>query len=123
MKTEQIQHFKKKLEEEKLVLESDLKSVGRVNPENSGDWEATPADQDIQTADENELGDKFEVYEENTAILKPLESRFNEVKNALLKIDAGEAGKFGICEVCNKVIETERLEANPAAATCIEHMQ
>lgn len=121
MNTEQITHFKKKLEEEKLVLENDLKSVGRVNPENPADWEAVPANQDIQQADENELGDKFEVYEENTAILKPLESRFNEVKKALLKIEAGE--KFGICEVCEKVIEHDRLEANPAAPTCIEHMK
>ncbi len=120
MNTEQINKLKTKLEEEKTVLENDLKSVGHVNPENTGDWEATPVKQDIDGADENELGDKFETYEGNTAILKPLESRYNEVKKALGKITSGTG--FGVCEVCQKTIESDRLEANPAASTCKEHM-
>lgn len=121
MTTEQIQNFKKKLEAEKKLLESELKSVGRVNPENPADWEPTPAkNQDIDAADENELGDKFEVYEGNAAILKPLEIRYNNVKKALHKIAAGKG--FGICEVCGKEIEMDRLEANPPSPTCKEHM-
>jgi len=121
MTTEQTQQHKARLEAELEVLETDLKSVGRINPENPADWEPVPADQDLQEADPNEMGDKFEQYEENTAILKPLESRYNEVKKALKKISSGS--DFGMCEVCGKEIESDRLEANPAAPTCKEHMK
>lgn len=119
MPTEQ-QQFKQKLEQEMLVLVKDLKSVGRINPENPGDWEALPANQDLQQADPNEMGDKFEQYEENTAILKQLETRYNEVKKALDKFNSGKG--FGLCETCGKEIESDRLAANPAAATCKVHM-
>lgn len=115
-----IKKFKTQLEQELKVLESDLTSVGRVNPENPNDWEPRPADQDISEADPNEMGDKFEEYEENTAILKPLEIRYNDVKKALAKIESGNG--FGVCEVCDGKIEADRLEANPAAATCKAHM-
>lgn len=121
MHTEQIQTFKKKLEEEKALLESELKSVGRINPENAADWEARPEDQDISRADENELADKFEEDEENEAILEPLEARYNQVKKALNKISSGKG--YGICEVDGEPIEPDRLEANPAATTCKKHMK
>ena len=42
-----------------------------------------------------------------------------EIDAALEKM---EKGTYGICEVCNKPIEEDRLEANPAAKTCKEHM-
>ena len=121
MNKDQIENFKNKLGEEKRTLEDDLKSVGRINPENPADWESTPANQDILKSDINELGDKFEGYEENTAILEPLEIRYNEVKNALAKINSGKG--YGVCDVCGQPIEPERLEANPAAATCEAHMR
>jgi len=31
-------------------------------------------------------------------------------------------GNYGICEVCKKKIEMDRLEVNPAARTCKERM-
>lgn len=121
MNKDQIKNLKDKLEKEKKLLESDLKSVGRINPENPADWESTPANQDILKSDINELGDKFEEYEKNSAILEPLEIRYNEIKNALAKIDSGE--RYGVCDVCDKPIEFDRLEANPAATTCEAHMK
>ena len=107
--------FKKKLEEEFKTLEEELKTVGRVNPNNPGDWEAIPSDVDIDGADENELADKIEFYEDNSAILKQLETQYNGVRKALAKI---AEGKYGICEVCGEMIEKTRLEANPSAQTC-----
>lgn len=111
-------HFKAKLEEELKVLEEELASVGRKNPDNPKDWEAEVKDLTPDTAEESEVADYMEEYEGNTAILKQLEIRYNEVKRALEKI---ADGKYGICEVSGEPIETERLEANPAARTCIEH--
>ncbi len=114
-----IQDLKSKLEEELRGLEEELNFVGRKNPDVKTDWEAEPADLDTDSADESEVADKIEEYEENSAVLGELEIRYNEVKDALKKI---EEGRYGLCEVDGKPIERDRLEANPAARTCKEHM-
>ena len=113
-------HFKEKLEAEKVILEKELEKVGRRNPDNSSDWEATPGNTDGVQADENLAADKIEDYEENVAIVNTLETRYNDVKLALDKI---EKGTYGICEVGGHEIESDRLEANPSARTCKEHME
>ena len=119
MNQNDIEHFKGKLEEELKVLVGELSSLGRINPENPGDWQALPSDMDTSHADENEVADTIEEFEENTGILKQLEIRYNEVKSALEKISSGT---YGTCEVSSEPIERERLEANPAAKTNILHM-
>ena len=111
---------KKELERELEKLQAELKTLGHVNPKNANDWEADPQALDIDQADENELADKIESFGENTAILDQLEIRALEVKNALKRIQEGNYGK---CEVCGKPIEEERLAANYAASTCIEHIK
>ena len=112
--------LKQKLEEELETLKKELATVGRINPENPKDWEPTAGveAEHEHEADPNDKADEMEEYETNAAILKELEIRFNEVKDALKRI---EDGKYGVCSVCGKAIEPARLEANPAAATCIEH--
>jgi RNA polymerase-binding transcription factor DksA len=118
MNKKDLQYFKDRLEKEKKILEDELATVGRINPSNPNDWEAVPGSLDIDNADENELADKIEEFEGNSAILKQLETQLNDVKSALEKI---ENGKYGICEVTGEEIERERLEANPAARTKIDH--
>ena len=71
------------------------------------------------SADPNETADNIEEFEENTAVLKELEIRYNNIKDTLAKI---EEGKFGICEISGEPIEEDRLIANPAARTCKKHM-
>ncbi len=119
MNTETIKHFEEMLLAEKTELETELKTVGHRNPENPKDWEANAVDENPASADENEHADNIEDYENNTAILKQLEIRYNEVLAALEKITAGT---FGTCETCGEPIEADRLEANPAAKTCKAHM-
>ncbi|MBI2096268.1 MAG: TraR/DksA C4-type zinc finger protein [Candidatus Taylorbacteria bacterium] len=117
----EISRYKQKLFEEIKTLEDELKSVGRRNPANPADWEATPErGWDALPADENEVADSIEEFEENSAILKQLEIRYNEVKNALKRV---EDGTYGICVVGGEEIEADRLEANPAATTCKKHMK
>jgi len=115
-----IEYFKTKLEEELELVENELNSVGRKNPTNKKDWEAEPADMNIESADSNEVADNMEEFEGNTAVLKELEIRYNNIKDALDKIEKGE---YGLCEVCGEEIEEERLIANPAARTCKKHME
>ena len=114
-------HFKKKLEQELATVEGELKSIGVQNPKNPADWEATERQMDVMSAaaDPNEAADKQEEYIENRAIVDQLEIRYNSIKRALKKI---EEGTYGVCEVSGHPIEEDRLEANPAARTCKEHM-
>ncbi|MBX4209419.1 hypothetical protein KW799_01870, partial [Candidatus Parcubacteria bacterium] len=111
-------YFKGKLETELKTLETELKSVGHKNPNNPKDWEPISNDVDIEASDLADTADNIENYELNTAILKPLETQYNDVKLALDKI---KKGAYGICEVDGTPIEKERLEANPAARTCLAH--
>lgn len=113
-----INEFKNLLETELKNLENELKTIGRKNPENPSDWEATEK-MDIDTSDEDEVADSMVEYENNRGILDQLETRLNEVKAALQKI---ENGSYGKCEVCGNQIEEDRLRANPAAKTCKAHM-
>ena len=113
-------YFKKKLEAEETLLEKELEKVGRRNPDNLSDWEATPADKDISQADENIAADNVESYEDNMAIVDTLETRYRDVKSALEKISRGA---YGLCQVCNEEIDAGRLEANPSADTCRKHMK
>lgn len=115
-----VQHFKEKLEKEKARLEIELNSIGRQNPNNPGDWEAVVDDMDVLPADENEVADVFEELEENKSIITQLEEQLRQVDAALAK---AEDENFGKCEVCGKDIEEARLEANPSAKTCMEHLK
>jgi len=114
------EYFKAKLENEKALLEKELVKIGRINPDNPSDWEPTPpADRDVSQADDNTTADTIEGYEENIAIMRTLEDRYNDVKSGLDKI---KHGNYGLCQECGREIEEERLQANPSARTCKEHM-
>jgi RNA polymerase-binding transcription factor DksA len=114
-----LKELRSKLKGELELITRELKSVGRINPTNPADWEATPQKLDIQEADRNEAADRIEGYEENTAILKELETRYNSIKQALGQMDEGT---YGICEIGKEPIRIDRLRANPAAKTCPKHM-
>ena len=115
-----MSQYKNKLESELTLIEKELSAVGRKNPTNPKDWEGMPADMDIMAADKNEVADSLESYGENTAILNNLEIRLHEVQKAIARINDDT---FGTCIVCGTPIEKERLEANPAATTCIAHKE
>ncbi len=113
-----LKHFKQKLEDEKDTLESEMGNIGRKNPRVPGDWESIPS----ETGMESDLADQADVVmnsENNTAILADLEARYDTILSALKRI---EKGGYGNCEVCGDKIEEARLEADPAATTCIEHL-
>jgi len=70
-------YYKKELEKELNLLEEELRSVGIRNPSNLEDWIAKQPEENISPADENEIADTIDDYENNTAILKDLEIRYN----------------------------------------------
>lgn len=110
--------YKAVLEAEKTRLETELLTIGRRNPSNPADWEALPSETGLE-ADPSDTADQIDGYETNTGILKELETRYNEVLGALVRI---EDGTYGICLVSGEGIEDERLVADPAAKTCKAHL-
>ncbi|MEK7087136.1 MAG: TraR/DksA C4-type zinc finger protein [Patescibacteria group bacterium] len=119
-----LQELKNALEKERGLLTQELETIATPDPNVKGDWdikheewsedqitsrEALEGDESVNESDEDM---------KNKALSDRLELRLKEVNDALEKID-GET--YGICEACNKPIDIERLKANPAAKTDIEH--
>ena len=109
--------YKKKLEDERLVLMDSLSRMGKNV--NNNEWEAIPTEVNEIESDENDMADRFEDYEKDSEEVRALSARLREIDHALLHM---KNGKFGVCRVCGKKIEGDRMNANPAATTCKEHL-
>ncbi|MBI2097817.1 MAG: hypothetical protein HYT46_02720 [Candidatus Vogelbacteria bacterium] len=119
MEKEDLDYFRKKLEAEKAALEEELGGIARINPRNPNDWEAVPAESD-ETTFRDEVADRLEELEDREATVGPLEIRLHNIRTALERISQMN---YGFCTVCQKPIERERLEVNPAATTCKQHLE
>ncbi|HEY4508677.1 MAG TPA: TraR/DksA C4-type zinc finger protein [Candidatus Paceibacterota bacterium] len=115
---ENIQHFKDLLEEEKLKIEGELRSIGRPSDTNPADWEIKESGEG-EEAEEGDIAENIEKQEDDNAVINQLEKQLVDVRSALSKI---ENGTYGVCEVGGEAIELDRLEANPSAKTCKTHM-
>ncbi|MBU4536542.1 TraR/DksA C4-type zinc finger protein [Patescibacteria group bacterium] len=110
------------LKKELELLTKELGGIGQVSSDNPNNWIAKGDDEantDDDQSDSNDNADDLEELGERNAIVSDLEIRFKNVKDALKRI---EDGTYGVCEVSGQPIEEARLEANPAATTCIAHM-
>ena len=114
---DQIAAFAERLEKERAILEKELGALGVQS--DSGEWVPSKPEGEQFGADRNDNADIIEEEQENNASLNELSDRLKLVTAALNKIDAGS---YGICEVSGEDIELERLSANPAATTCLSHM-
>lgn len=54
------------------------------------------------------------------AVREQIDARLADIDAALDKI---EAGTYGQCEICGRVIDPARLEARPSVRYCYEHQQ
>jgi len=111
--------IKEKLEVERDRILEELRDMGKLNLE-SGEWEAIPEEISSPEADQNDMADRFEDFENRSSMIKVLGPRLNQILRALKDISENS---FGVCVVCGKEIEAARLEANPAAKTCTKHME
>ena len=103
---------------EKNRVMTELENIARFDTD-SGTWRAKSADVDESEADPSDHADRFENFEEKSALIEPLVIRLAEFDAALARI---EDGTYGSCIICNNPIEEARLEANPAASTCMAHL-
>lgn len=107
-----------KLKQELATLEIELADIGQMDSLNPKDWHGTNGDIETGTADSSILADRFEAKTTNEGIVTELEKRLMDVQDALERI---KNGTYGLCSECGIKIPVPRLEANPAADTCVEH--
>jgi RNA polymerase-binding transcription factor DksA len=115
----EVEELREVLESEKVDLEDELSSHGRVMND-AGDWEGSSAGFEGQESDPNDVADQIEELVTNVPLVAELEERHIDVSEAIDKVDEGV---YGLCEECSEPIPYARLKANPAARTCIEHAE
>lgn len=118
-----LSELKQALETEHEILVSELKSIAEKDTKIKEDWGARypqfePTEYGSHTALDIEA-DEVEEYEVRLEAEHSLESRLLAVTQALQRIAQGTYGK---CKKCKKEIPLKRLQANPAAETCLEHV-
>lgn len=107
---------------EKLRLEERLSNIAERDPKNETNWEPKlpqmSDDKELNSTTQEESTDEAEELDPIIEAEETLEAHYKDVIRALSKIDEES---YGICEVCGQSIPYERLRANPAARTDIEH--
>lgn len=112
--------YKARLETMLEEITKELSAIGIHNPENPSDWIAVPEELDTEEPDQNLAADAVEAWDERSGLVAVFEGRYNGIKAALARI---EAGTFGVCEVCRAPIEERRLAVSPIARTCMAHLE
>lgn len=110
MNQEELNHYKKVLEERKADLEKELEAVPLVEDMGS----------DVEGfEDMSEETDEAEQMFNNAAMRQVLKKQLSAVNDALEKIARGE---YGECEKCGQKIAKERLNTTPEIKHC-QHCQ
>lgn len=111
-----LDQFRKKLEEQKARLEKEIHEMAK---EDVGDH--VPGKHEVRMEDvgreEGENAVEVENYERELALEKQLDDQLSQIQAALERMDEGYYGK---CAKCEMEIPLPRLEAYPAATTCVD---
>ena len=106
------------LHAELAALEEELAEHGK--PAGEGDEYAGSSESEGEEADPVDAADNIEELVTNVPLVSELQKRRKAIKSALRKM---KDGTYGTCDECGEDISLDRLEANPAAATCIRHAE
>ena len=119
-----LEELKIALEKEKELLLQELKTIATPDPKVKGDWDTLHTEmggdevvsvQDLQGGEE---ADEVEEDTTNEGIVQNLEVRLQEVNEALERM---AESTYGTDEKTGNPISIERLRANPAAKSDLEH--
>ncbi|MEK7165879.1 MAG: TraR/DksA C4-type zinc finger protein [Patescibacteria group bacterium] len=102
--------IKTHLEEELSKVHAQIAELSKQDPFADTDRLSDNAASDTEANEENN-------HERYQAMLTEVHVREDEIKAALQRI---EKGTYGFCANCAKLIDTERLAANPTAILCME---
>ncbi len=108
-----LDEIKKKLEEEKARLETELGGFTKPNPNVKGDFDAEfPEYGDESDENAREIAD----YLTNKPLEETLEKSLRDVNKSLERIGTGT---YGICKYCDEAIDEKRLRARPTSGSCV----
>ena len=113
MKEILLKKIEKKLEQDKIKIENQLKGFAKKDENLKGDWDTI-----YPRLNNNSLEDEANEVEEYGNLLpieNTLELELEKIDKALKKI---KAGKYGLCEKCEKPISQARLGIYPQAVYC-----
>lgn len=109
MNKAQLKRFKALLEEKRDEILKKAKQT--LNEDMSLDASDLPDEMDLASS---------EYLQSFTFRLRGREKAFlDKIDKALVKIEVGPEGPFGICESCEEEISPKRLEARPETTLCI----
>lgn len=111
---EQLEELRGALGAEKDSVEEEMASHGKMSDKG---W-AGSSESEGEEADPTDAADNIEELAVNVPLVAGLQTRRKDIDDALEKMDKGT---YGVCEACGEQIPFDRLEANPAARTCITH--
>lgn len=116
-----INELKEKLEKERVQTEEVLKRIAKKDEKLPGDWDTRFPVFNGGESGGGLLEKEADEVEEYSTIL-PLEHTLElRLKNVNLALEKIKAGKYGICEKCEKEIDEKRLRIVPEARFCSEH--
>lgn len=98
-----LENKKKKLEKRKKDLEKEDPFIDTARLMDNAASDADAAE---------EVG-----HERISALKKEIDKNLIRIKKTLTRI---KLGRYGICRKCSRMIDTDRLAANPTAEYCIE---
>jgi DnaK suppressor protein len=70
----------------------------------------------LENSEEEDLDEQIGHFDSEIKV-RFLSKRIVQLRKALTRM---KLGKYGICESCGKMIDTERLAINPEATTCVK---
>lgn len=100
----------KYFEREKKKIEKRLSSLKKEDPFADRGWVLDKAASDTEA--KGQFG-----HLRVESLKKELINNLEKIEKALSNL---RQGKYGICEKCGKMIDTERLKANPTASLCLD---
>ncbi len=119
MEKKSIEKIKGKLEKKKKDLEEQISKIATKDPQIKEDWDVNFPDFNKRPGDQRseEAADEVEEYSNLKPVEHTLELKLQKVNQALDKI---EKNQYGICEKCQKPINSLRLKIAPEVETCLK---
>lgn len=97
-------------------LNFQLKQLKRLRREVKSEDPFLNLDRDSDKSSIDDEADELIEHYQVNAIKEQLNEKIAQIKKAKLRI---KSGKYGICEKCNKMIDTDRLAVYPEATLCV----
>jgi len=101
-----IKHF---LESELVKIKRNKKELKQADP-------FSDSDRTSENSLEEDVDEQIGHFDTEIKV-KFLAKRTVQLRKALTRM---KLGKYGICETCGKMIDTDRLAVNPEATTCVK---